>query len=52
LTGRYKLFDHLFASVEYRHDQATSSSKVFDDGDGTANANSENTIAFDLVYQF
>ena len=52
LTGRYKLFDHLFASVEYRHDQATSSSKVFDDGDGTANAGSEDTIALELVYQF
>jgi len=52
LTGRYKLFDHLFASVEYRHDQATNSAKVFDDGNGTANANSENTIAFELVYLF
>jgi hypothetical protein len=52
LTGRYKLFDHLFASVEYRHDQATNSAKVFDDGDGTFNATSENTIALELVYQF
>jgi len=52
LTGRYKLFDHLFASVEYRHDQATDSAKVFDDGDGKFNASSQDTIAFELVYQF
>jgi len=52
LTARYKLWDHLFASVEYRHDEATSSSKVFDNGDGVANAASQDTIAFELVYQF
>jgi hypothetical protein len=52
LTGRYKLLDHLFASVEYRHDEATNGAKVFDDGAGTFNAGSQNTIAFELVYQF
>ena len=52
LTARYKLFDHLFASVEYRHDQATNSAKVFDDGDGNFNASSQDTIAVELVYQF
>ena len=52
LTGRYKLLDHLFASVEYRHDQATDSAKVFDDGAGKFNADSQDTIAFELVYQF
>jgi len=52
LTGRYKLLDHLYASVEYRHDEATSSAKVFDDGDGKFNADSQDTIAFELVYQF
>jgi hypothetical protein len=52
LTGRYKLMDHLFASVEYRHDQAKDSAKVFDDGAGKFNADSQDTIAFELVYQF
>ncbi len=52
LTGRYKLMDHLYASIEYRHDEATSSAKVFDDGDSVANADSQDTIAFELVYQF
>ncbi len=52
LTTRYKLFDHLFASVEYRHDQATDNRLIFDDGKGTLNADSQDTIAFELVYQF
>ena len=52
LTGRYKLLDHLFASVEYRHDEATDSAKVFDDGNAKFNAASQDTIAFELVYQF
>jgi predicted porin len=52
LTGRYKLFDHLFASVEFRHDQATNDRLVFDDGNGIRNADSQDTIAFELVYQF
>jgi hypothetical protein len=52
LTTRYKLLDHLFASVEYRHDQATDDRLIFDDGKGTLNADSQNTIAFELVYQF
>jgi len=52
LTARYKLLDHLFASVEYRHDEATGSAKVFDDGRGANNADSQDTIAFELVYQF
>jgi hypothetical protein len=52
LTGRYKLLDHLFASVEYRHDEATNSAKVFDDGNAQFNAASQDTIAVELVYQF
>jgi len=52
LTARYKLFDHLFASVEYRHDQATNDRLVFDDGNGIRNADSQDTIALELVYQF
>ena len=52
LTARYKLLDHLFASVEYRHDQATNNRLVFDDGDGVKNSDSQDTIAFELVYQF
>lgn len=52
LTARYKLLDHLFASVEFRHDEATDGAKVFDDGDGVKNAGSQDTIAFELVYQF
>ncbi len=52
LTGRYKLLDHLTASVEYRHDEATNNRLVFDDGDGVKNADSQDTIAFELVYQF
>jgi predicted porin len=52
LTTRYKLFDHLFASVEYRHDEATNNRLVFDDGNGVRNADSQDTIAFELVYQF
>ncbi len=31
LTSRYKLFDHLYASVEYRHDEATNGRQIFDD---------------------
>ena len=52
LTSRYKLLDHLYASVEYRHDQATNDRLVFDDGNGVRNAESQDTIAFELVYQF
>lgn len=54
LTGRYKLFDHLFASVEYRHDEARRNKKIFDRGDGPSfpNANSQNTIQGELIYQF
>jgi Putative beta-barrel porin-2, OmpL-like. bbp2 len=52
LTGRYKLFDHLFASIEYRHDEAVSNKLVFDKHDGTQNANSQNTIQGELIYQF
>jgi predicted porin len=52
VTGRYKLLDHLFASVEYRHDEATDGAKVFDDGNAKFNAGSQDTIAFELVYQF
>jgi hypothetical protein len=52
LTARYKLFEHLFASIEYRHDQATNSRKVFDDGDTRFSASSQDTIAVELVYQF
>jgi hypothetical protein len=44
--------DHLFASVEYRHDQATDDAKVFDDGNAKFNADSQDTIAVELVYQF
>jgi hypothetical protein len=51
LTARYKLLDHLFASVEYRHDEATNGRKVFDDG-GLAKSDSQDTIALELVYQF
>ena len=52
LTGRYKLFDHVFASIEYRHDEATDNKKIFDRGDGTAKASSQNTIQGELIYQF
>jgi hypothetical protein len=52
ITGRYKLLDHLFASLEYRHDQATDDAKVFDDGATKFSADSQDTIAFELVYQF
>jgi hypothetical protein len=52
LTGRYKLFDHLFANVEYRHDEARHNNKIFDRGNGTSNANSQNTIQGELIYQF
>jgi hypothetical protein len=52
LTGRYKLFDHVFASIEYRHDEATDNQKIFDRGDGTKNASSQNTIQGELIYQF
>lgn len=51
LTARYKLLDHLFASLEYRHDQARKDRLVFDDGNGVGKK-SQDTIAFDLVYQF
>ncbi len=57
LTGRYKLLDHLFASVEYRHDEATDGRQVFDDGGLDSfgiqkKSDSQDTIAFELVYQF
>jgi len=57
LTGRYKLFDHLYASVEYRHDETTNGLAVFDDNglDPTGaqkKSDSQDTIAFELVYQF
>ncbi len=57
LTARYKLFDHLFASVEYRHDETANGLKVFDDNGLDSNglqqkSGSENTIALELVYQF
>ncbi|MBZ0159020.1 MAG: porin [bacterium] len=52
LTGRYKLFDHLFASVEYRHDEAKNNKLIFDRHNGTQNANSQNTIQGELIYQF
>jgi hypothetical protein len=57
LTARYKLLDHLFASVEYRHDEATNGRKVFDDGglDSTGaqkKSDSQDTFALELVYQF
>ncbi|MDD5558234.1 porin [Candidatus Methylomirabilis sp.] len=52
LTGRYKLFDHLFASIEYRHDEAKDNKLVFDRGNGTQNANTQNTIQGELIYQF
>lgn len=52
LTGRYKLFDHLFASIEYRHDEARDNKLVFDRGDGTHNANTQNTVQGELIYQF
>lgn len=53
LTGRYKLFDHLYVSAEYRHDEATDNKLVFDRGDGPfPNANSQNTIQGELIYQF
>lgn len=52
LTGRYKLFDHVYASAEFRHDEATDNKLVFDRGDGTKNANSQNTIQGELIYQF
>jgi len=52
LTGRYKLFDHLFASIEYRHDEARDNKLVFDRHDGTQNANSQNTVQGELIYQF
>ncbi|MGH7370211.1 MAG: outer membrane beta-barrel protein, partial [Candidatus Methylomirabilaceae bacterium] len=52
LTARYKLFDHLFASAEFRHDEGTSGAKVFDDGGTQFSADSSNTIAVELVYQF
>ena len=57
LTARYKLLDHLFASVEYRHDEATNGRQVFDDGGldsfgAQKKSDSQDTIAFELVYQF
>ncbi|MDE2321052.1 MAG: porin [candidate division NC10 bacterium] len=52
LTGRYKLFDHVFASVEYRHDQARHNQQIFDRHDGTQNTDSQNTIQGELIYQF
>ena len=52
LTSRYKLFDHLFASVEYRHDQARHNQQIFDRRDGTQNAKSQNTVQGELIYQF
>lgn len=52
LTSRYKLFDHLFASVEYRHDQAMHNQQIFDKRDGTQNAKSQNTVQGELIYQF
>jgi predicted porin len=57
LTGRYKLLDHLFASIEYRHDQATNDRKVFDDNGLDSSgfqkkSDSQDTIALELVYQF
>ncbi|MFN3476926.1 MAG: porin [Candidatus Methylomirabilales bacterium] len=51
LTARYKLLAHLFASLEYRHDQARKDRLVFDNGNGTGK-DSQNTIAFELIYQF
>lgn len=51
LTTRYKLLDHLFASVEFRHDEARRDRQVFDDG-GDAKRSSQKTIAAELVYQF
>jgi hypothetical protein len=52
LTGRYKLFDHLFASLEYRHDQARHNQQIFDKRDGILNATSQNTVQGELIYQF
>jgi hypothetical protein len=52
LTGRYKLFDHLFASIEYRHDEARHNKLLFDRRNGTQNANSQNTVQGELIYQF
>ncbi|HWQ70039.1 MAG TPA: porin [Patescibacteria group bacterium] len=52
LTGRYKLFDHLFASVEYRHDQARHGQEIFDRDKGDGKAKSQNTVQGELIYQF
>ncbi|MBZ0170590.1 hypothetical protein MELA_01473 [Candidatus Methylomirabilis lanthanidiphila] len=52
LTSRYKLFDHLFANIEYRHDQARHGKEVFDRHDGTQNTKSQNTVQGELIYQF
>lgn len=57
LTGRYKLLDHLFTSVEYRHDESTNGLPVFDDGGLDTSgvqkkSDSQDTIALELVYQF
>lgn len=51
LTARYKLLEHLFASLEYRHDAARKDRLVFDNGNGTGE-DSQDTIAFELIYQF
>jgi predicted porin len=58
LTARYKLLDHLFASLEFRHDEATNGRLVFDDNGLDSitglqkKSDSQNTIAVELVYQF
>lgn len=52
LTGRYKLFDHLFASVEYRHDQARHGQEIFDRDKGNGKVKSQNTVQGELIYQF
>jgi len=52
LTGRYKLFDHLFASIEYRHDQARHGQEIFDSDKGDGKVKSQNTVQGELIYQF
>lgn len=51
-TARYKLFDHLFANLEYRHDQARHGQEIFDRDKGDGKVKSQNTVQGELIYQF
>lgn len=52
LNVRGKLLEHLFVTLEYRHDQTTHHDKYFDYHDRLLGKDRQNTILAEVMYQF